>query len=324
MDSTKTAWLFPGEGSQFAGMGRDIYQGHPPARRLLERAAHLSGHPLVQYCCWRSREDVPARTDVLQPAVTAVTLGCLSLLRDAGYTPTDVAGHGLGAYAALCAAGVLTVEETLRLVVERSRLMQEASERHPGGMMAVTGLRPEQVEDIASHLIPEFRMDVAVYNAPDRTVVSGDPDTLRMASRWVKSLGGRTVMLRVSGAWHGWMMEEVRERFAHVLGQVEFRPPRCTLYLDTTGAPETEPARIAEAMCSQVVAPVRWTRLVDNLFASGVREFIEVGPGQALRNLLRKRGDTATAYRAHGVDGPRGLSTLPPVSPLPDALEAVP
>lgn len=310
MHTLKTAWMFPGQGSQFAGMGRELCRSHPPTQHLMELASELSGQPLAQYSIM-GPEDVLGRTDVLQPAVTAVSLGCLALLEEAGHAPDCVSGHSLGEYAALCAAGVLTAEETLKLVIERGRLMHEASQRHPGLMMAVVDLSSDQVEHIANQLVSDFQVCVANYNAPTQTVLSGTPEGLRLAARSVASLGGRAVMLNVSGAWHSPLMAEAQQRFAHTLRQVEFRAPRCTLYLDVTGAPESSPSRIAEAMLAQLSAPVRWTQILSGLFDSGVREFIEVGPGKVLRGLLRKNLASPETYRSYGVDGPRGLASLP-------------
>jgi [acyl-carrier-protein] S-malonyltransferase len=225
-----------------------------------------------------------------------------------------VAGHSLGEYAALCAAGVLTVEETLALVVERGHLMHEAAQRLPGGMLAVNGLRPEQVEDIAHQLAPDYMVCVANYNAPTQTVLSGSLDGLRAASRWVTSLGGHGVFLNVSGAWHSPLMAEAQTRFAQALRCVEFRPPRCPVYLGATGEPVTDPARIAELMFTQLGAPVRWTQVLAELSRAGARTFVEVGPGKILRGLLRKNWSQPGDYRAFGVDGPRGLTALSPPS----------
>jgi [acyl-carrier-protein] S-malonyltransferase len=310
MSSSKTAWLFPGQGAQFVGMGWALCRSSDRARRILDQAGELGGQPLARYCL-QGPEAVLGRTDVAQPAVTAISLGCLALLEEAGHAPHCVAGHSLGEYAALCAAGVLTVEETLSLVVARGQVMHQASQRQPGAMLAVNGLSAEQVEDIAHQLAPDFRVCVAHYNAPSQTVLSGTHESLGAASRWVASLGGQGVLLPVKGAWHSALMEEARERFALVLGRVRFRPPRITLYLNTLGRPESEPDRIAEALLMQLSAPVRWAHLLAGMRAEGVREFVEVGPGRMLRGLLRRNMSAPREYRAYGVDGPQGLTALP-------------
>jgi [acyl-carrier-protein] S-malonyltransferase len=307
MNARKTAWLFPGQGSQFLGMGWELCNGVPAAGRIFELASDLSGFAIKQ-CCWMGPSELLNRTDVLQPALTAVSLGCLSLLQEEGFAPNAVAGHSLGEYSALCAAGVLSVEDTLRLVIDRGRLMNEASQRHPGGMIAVQGLPVSCVEEIVGSLPDRYALCVANYNAPEQTVLSGAHHGLAAASQQVAARGGRAIPLSVSGAWHSPFLKEAQRRFAPMLDAVEFRPPKMPLYLNSTGQPETNPARLRQALKAQIAQPVRWLQAVEQMIEDGVDDFVEVGPGRVLRGLLRKIWNRPALYSVRGVDGPRAVS----------------
>ena len=300
----RTAWLFPGQGSQFVGMGRDLCSGFPPAARILELASELSGLPLARYC-WQGPRELLDRTDVLQPAVTAINLGCLALLRESGVAPDVVAGHSLGEYSALCAAGVLQMEDALRLVVERGRIMQVEARTHPGGMLAVQGLAAAQVDEIVLSLRERFTLSIANYNAPEQTVLSGEEGGLSAAAVLAAARGGRTVRLQVSGAWHSPLMQGARERFAPAIDRVRFDAPTIPIYLNTAAGPQSDPARLREAMRAQIAQPVLWLQVVQRMIDDGVNEFVEVGPGKVLRGLLRKIWSGTAPNRLVGVDGRR-------------------
>lgn len=302
----ETAWIFPGQGSQFLGMGWDLWTQFEPANQILEMAS-LRCHQPLRDLCWHGPADALQRSDVLQPALTAMDLGCAALLDTRGCHPDVVAGHSLGEYSALCAAHVLSVEDTLDLVTERGRLMQETAELHSGAMLAILGLPEDVVEGVVKETAGTETLVVANYNAPTQVVLSGDVDAIHHAARRAASLGGRTQLLPVSGAWHSPLMTAARKRFARNLDAVTFHRATVPVYLNVIGEPETDPVRIHDALCRQIDEPVRWNLSIRRMLDNGVRTFVEVGPGKVLRGLVRRIAGDALV-RLTGVDGPRTLA----------------
>jgi [acyl-carrier-protein] S-malonyltransferase len=310
MDENKTAWLCPGQGSQFVGMGRDLCQQFPAADRIMDLACEVSGLPLKDFC-WQGPEEELSRSEVLQPALVALELGCIALLRDGRFHPDVVAGHSLGEFAALHAAGVLTAEETLALVVERGRLMAWASQQIPGGMIAVKRLDSDQIEEIAASLRPRRTIVVANLNSPAQVVLSGELEALEEAGRLIAARGGQAVRLNVSGPWHSPLLEEAAARFRAALAEVRFRPPEVPVLLNVTATAVTDPEAIRETMGRQITSPVRWHAIVRTMIdVLGVRLFVEVGPGKVLRGLLRQIWPDEKQYAICGVESSRGLERL--------------
>jgi [acyl-carrier-protein] S-malonyltransferase len=284
---SQMAFLFPGQGSQYVGMGQDLFAADPGARELFKLAEQTTGLPLQKLCFTGPMEELTLTVN-LQPAVTVVNLCLCRALANAGVKPVAVCGHSLGEYSALYAAGVLSAADTLAAVRERGRLMHREAEKYPGAMAAVIGLTAEKLKGLVHPFTKEGPIALANYNTPEQTVISGSPEMVARTGNAAKAEGAKVIPLKVSGAWHSPLMMGANADFAAFMNTLNFQAPTHPLYLNATAAPETNPARLRRAMGQQLTSPVRWADLVLNLKAAGVDTWVEVGPKNVIKGLVRK------------------------------------
>ncbi|MBT8245932.1 MAG: ACP S-malonyltransferase [Winogradskyella sp.] len=279
------AYIFPGQGAQFSGMGLDLYENSPLAQELFEKANDILGFSITDVMFEGSAEDLK-QTNVTQPAIFLHSVILAKTLGDS-FKPDMVAGHSLGEFSALVAAGALTFEDGLKLVSQRAEAMQKACELQPSTMAAVLGLDDDIVEKICT--LTEGIVVAANYNCPGQLVISGEVDAINRACEALKEEGARrALVLPVGGAFHSPMMEPAREELAAAIENTTFSKPNCPIYQNVTASAITDENEIKANLISQLTAPVRWTQSVQQMIEDGAKYFTEVGPGKVLQGLVRK------------------------------------
>lgn len=285
--ASTVAWVFPGQSSQEVGSGADLYASSPAARRVFEQADAALGFPLSQLC-FQGPEHALRQTINAQPAIMAVSLACREAAREAGLLagePAFVAGHSLGEYTALVAAGALDIEDGLRLVRERGRLMQMAGEERPGTMAALLGLD----EEATTALCRETGAQVCNLNAPGQVVIGGALAAVEAALDLARQRGARrAIHLNVSGAFHTDLMAPAVKGMAHTLEGAPLRDPRVPVLANGSASPLTSARQVRDELLYQLNHPVQWQRSVEYMAGAGVDTFIELGPGQVLTGLIRR------------------------------------
>lgn len=278
------AYVFPGQGSQFPGMAKDLYDNNPIAREMLEKANEVLGFRITDIMFEGTAEDL-RQTKVTQPAVFLHSTVLARCLPD--FKPDMVAGHSLGEFSALVAAGTMDFEEGLRLVSIRAQAMQKACEMCPGTMAAVISLPAEKVEQICKEC--EGIVVAANYNSDVQIVISGEKEAVEAACVKMKEAGARrALVLPVGGAFHSPLMEPARAELAEGIEKAIFRTPICPVYQNVTAKPSTDPAEIKANLLAQLTSPVRWTQSVKNMMEDGADHFTELGPGAVLQGLVAK------------------------------------
>lgn len=279
----KKAYVFPGQGSQFTGMGKDLYENSERAKALFDKANEILGFSITDIMFEGSAEELK-QTKVTQPAVF---LHSVILAEVLGVEPQAVAGHSLGEFSALVVAGALSFEDGLRLVAKRAMAMQKCCEAQPGAMAAILALEDEVVEQICDQT--EGVVVAANYNCPGQLVISGASESVDAACEKLKAAGARRALrLPVGGAFHSPLMEAAREELEQAIAEVEFHTPKCPIYQNVDAKPQSDPEQIKQNLIAQLTAPVRWTQIMREMVADGVDSFVELGPGTVLQGMIKK------------------------------------
>jgi [acyl-carrier-protein] S-malonyltransferase len=293
-EAAATAIVFPGQGSQFPGMARELFEQHEAARALLTQANDILGFNLTKLMFDGTEEDL-RRTDVTQPAVFVHSVAQFAAHPE--LRPAMVAGHSLGEFSALAAAGVLTFADALALVARRAQAMQVACQEQSGTMAAILGLADDVVERVCQEITAGGDVVVAAnYNCPGQLVISGSVEGIAKACEAMKAAGAkRALPLTVGGAFHSPLMQSAQAALAEAIERTTFQPARCPIYQNVDAAPHTDPTEIKANLLAQLTAPVRWTQSVQAMASHGAVTFLECGPGKVLQGLVKKIAPAATA-----------------------------
>ena len=293
------ASVFPGQGSQYVGMGKELYENNPLAKKLFDKADEILGFKITDIM-FAGTDDQLKETRVPQPAVFLHSVISALCMGDHSHVAM-MAGHSLGEFSALVVAGALSFEDGLRLVAARANAMQEACEANPGTMAAIIGLPDEKVEEVCSSISQDGKVVVAAnYNCPGQLVISGDKEGISEACEKLKAAGAkRALPLKVGGAFHSPLMQMAKDKLQKAIEETTFATPKCPIYQNVDGKPHTDAEEIKRNLIAQLTSSVRWTSSVQNMIADGADDFTECGPGKALQGMIAR---ISKEVSAHGID----------------------
>jgi len=291
------AYVFPGQGSQFVGMGKDLFDRYEETKKIFKVSDEILGFKISEILLEGSKEALQ-QTQVTQPAIYIHSV-ISAMVMENQQTPDAVAGHSLGEFSALTAAGIIDFESGLRLVSQRAEAMQKACNLSEGTMAAVLGLEDEQVETVCKKI--KGTVVAANYNCPGQLVISGSKESIALACAALKAQGARrALILPVGGAFHSPLMEPAREELANAINETTFAKPMCPVYQNTVAKPVTDPDEIQKNLIDQLTAPVKWTQSINAMKTDGISDFIEVGPGKVLQGLIKKIYPEAITSSSNG------------------------
>lgn len=290
-------------------MGQDLHEEYDFVRELFDMTDEISKSNISKLCFKGPMEDLTLTVN-LQPAVTAINLGCLAAIKKEGVSPAVSAGHSLGEYSALRAAGVMNTADTVKSVFKRGTLMHRESTKHVGAMHAILGLTIDEVRKIVDLAKDSGIVAVANHNTAEQIVITGEPDAVKRASELATEKGAKAIPLKVSGAWHSELIRGAEKDFSAFLDEIQFDGPKRPILFNVTADYETKPPEIKNIMARQLCSPVRWYDIICKMQEEGVEVFVEVGPKKVLTGMLRKIIPDTYHHEVYNVDGMRGLETF--------------
>jgi [acyl-carrier-protein] S-malonyltransferase len=309
MPSHKIAFLFPGQGSQEVGMGREILNGFPETLAIFDQVDDICAKPISRLCLEGPMDELTLTVN-LQPAVTAVNLACLSALNKSGIYPDMSAGHSLGEYAALASSGAITFVDALKLTMKRGELMHREAQINPGTMAAIMGLEIDAVSGIVSECAGTGVIAVANHNTAKQIVITGESGPMSQAMNLAKQRGGKAIPLKVSGAWHCDLMKNAVNDFHAFMNSINFSAPKTAMLFNATAGIEANPEMIKDVMARQLTSPVRWYEIVLKMIDQGIDTFVEVGPKKVLSGLVSKILPEGGGQKIYNVEDVKSLEIL--------------
>lgn len=305
----KIAFLFPGQGSQYIGMGREMADEYPEAREIFEQADDICTKSISKLCHEGPMDELTLTVN-LQPAVTAVNMACLAALKKADIVSEVSAGHSLGEYGALVTSGAVSSYDALRLVNKRGELMHREALANPGAMAAILGLNIEKVTDLVSQARGNGVLSVANHNTAEQIVITGEKEPLENAVDLVKEKGGKAIPLKVSGAWHCDLMKNAVDEFREFIDEISFQAPTASILFNATGLEEHNPEKIRDLMAQQLISPVKWYGIVQKMIDDGIDTFVEVGPKKVLSGLVKKILSSDSESKIYNVEDLKSLNSF--------------